>query len=160
MSQNKPVHSPGPSSTVTVSVEEERDLYKEKVDNLKLVVRKLHQDLRSSSLRLKGSETIANLLKDSRIENQILLKENARLTHAVSVLQHRLVKQGASANLSLQDGDELNPGPSRQLLDNLIQENSQLKEIIKFSNCEPERLDELTQVSLPTLIYDFLVFQG
>ncbi|KAK3094311.1 hypothetical protein FSP39_000184 [Pinctada imbricata] len=135
------------SSMSCMSVEQERDSYKEKVEHLKLLIKQYQQDLKSQKYRNGGVETVSNLLHEAKQENNALLKKNRTLETAISNLQSRLTSNGLSGSLNIEETDIFVHGTSKQLLDNLAKENSRLRTLLKGASLDPEEIQQLHQTT-------------
>lgn len=128
------------------SLEPEVDSYKAKYEHLKATVKQLYKERQTLLARVHGLESLSTLLSETRQENKELHEKNSKLEATIATYQGRLSSIGASLSLSFEEGEPFVPGPSRQLLDNLVKENARLRQNLKFTNCDPQRLTDLTEV--------------
>ncbi|VDI32049.1 uncharacterized protein LOC143072436 [Mytilus galloprovincialis] len=134
------------SSLMTLSVEQERDSYKEKVEHMKLMIQKYKQEIQAQKIRREGVETVSRLLHESREENAAYQKKNIALETVVRNLQSRLSMNGISDGMTLGEGDVFIPGSSKQVLDNLARENKRLRSLLQGASTDPEEINELQQL--------------
>jgi hypothetical protein len=140
---------------MTLSVEQERDSYKEKVEHMKMMIIKYKQEIQTQKIRKEGVETVSKLLHESREENANLTKKNVALEMVVRNLQSRLSLYGISDGMALEEGDMFIPGSSKQLLDNLARENKRLRSLLQgasTNSTDPEEINRLQQVWFDHLI--------
>lgn len=133
-------------TSMTLSVEQERDSLQEKVGHLKNLLKQYYQELQSQKIRKEGVETVSKLLQESKHENNLLQKRNKTLETAIRNLQSRLTSNGLSDSITLEEGDMFMPGTSQQLLDNLARENARLRTLVKNASVDPEEINKLQQV--------------
>ncbi|XP_069139944.1 uncharacterized protein [Argopecten irradians] len=133
------------SELATISLEQERDSYKEKVDHMKMLVRQYSQELQSYKIRKEGVETISKLLQEARQEIAVLQKKCKTQDTAIRNLQSRLTSNGLSGNITMEEGDIFVPGISNQLLDNLTRENTRLRALLRGASVNPEEVSVLQQ---------------
>lgn len=129
-----------------LSVEQERDSYKEKVEHLKILITKYKQEIQAQKIRKEGVETVSKLLHEAREENSVLTKKNLALETVVRNLQSRLSSNGISGELGLEEDESFIPGSSKRLLDNLARENKRLRSLIQATSIDPEEISKLQQV--------------
>lgn len=129
------------------SIEQERDSYKEKVEHMKVLLKQCQSELHTYKIRHGGVETFSRLLQEAKQENGNLNKKLKTLETIVRNLQSRLINNGLSACLSLEESDDFIPGTSKQVLENLSRENSRLKQLLRSSPSDPEEIQTLQQVS-------------
>lgn len=139
-----------------LSVEQERDSYKEKVEHLKILITKYKQEIQAQKIRKEGVETVSKLLHEAREENSVLTKKNLALETVVRNLQSRLSSNGISGELGLEEDESFIPGSSKRLLDNLARENKRLRSLIQATSIDPEEISKLQQVGF--YCFDWLVF--
>lgn len=140
------------SSMMPLSVEQERDSYKEKVEHLKIMITKYKQEIQAQKIRKEGVETVSKLLHEAREENSNLTKKNLALETVVRNLQSRLSSNGMSNEFGLEEDESFIPGSSKRLLDNLARENKRLRSLIQVSTADPEEITKLQQVCFSILI--------
>lgn len=134
---------------MALSVEQERDSYKEKVEHMKMMIIKYKQEIQTQKIRKEGVETVSKLLHESREENANLTKKNVALEMVVRNLQSRLSLYGISDGMALEEGDMFIPGSSKQLLDNLARENKRLRSLLQgasTNSTDPEEINRLQQI--------------
>lgn len=129
-----------------LSVEQERDSYKEKVEHMKMLLQKYKQEIQTQKIRKEGVETVSKLLQESRDENANLKKKNIALETVVRNLQSRLSMNGISDGMTLEEGDLFIPGSSKQLLDNLARENKRLRSLLQGASTDPEEMTRLQEI--------------
>ncbi|XP_048745744.2 TNFAIP3-interacting protein 2-like [Ostrea edulis] len=127
------------------SIEQERDSYKEKVEHMKVLLKQCQSELHTYKIRHGGVETFSRLLQEAKQENGNLNKKLKTLETIVRNLQSRLINNGLSACLSLEESDDFIPGTSKQVLENLSRENSRLKQLLRSSPSDPEEIQTLQQ---------------
>lgn len=137
--------SRSPEMSVSVSLEQELDSYKEKVDHMKMLVKQYSQELQSYKIRKEGVETVSKLLQEARQEIAVSQKKSKTQDVAIRNLQSRLTSNGLSGNIIMQEGDMFIPGTSNQLLDNLTRENSRLRTLLRGASVDPEDISALQQ---------------
>ena len=128
------------------SIEQERDCYKEKVDHMKLLLKQCQSELHTYKIRHSGVETFSRLLQETKQENATLTKKLKTMETIVRNLQSRLINNGLSASLSLEECDDFIPGTSKQVLENLSRENSRLKQLLRPSPSDPEETQTFQKV--------------
>ncbi|XP_062602200.1 centrosomal protein of 55 kDa-like [Saccostrea cucullata] len=133
------------SFSVHQSLEQERDSYKEKVEHMKVLLKQCQAELHAYKIRHGGVETFSRLLQESKQECVTLNKKVKTLETVVRNFQSRLINNGLSASLSLEENDVFIPGTSKQVLENLSRENSRLKQLLRSSPSDPEEIPTLQQ---------------
>ncbi|KAL5021642.1 hypothetical protein ScPMuIL_000797 [Solemya velum] len=128
-----------------ISVEQERDSYKEKLEHLQSLLRRYEQELQSHKIRKEGVETVSKLLQEARQENVVLQRKNKNFESAIINLQNRLTTHGLSNSITTEEGELLVPGLSKQYLANLANENVRLRSLIRASSQDPEDIQQLKQ---------------
>jgi centrosomal protein CEP55 len=139
-SPNYPQSNPGPPSDSS-----SEDSYKDKCEHLVILVQKLQKELQSHRIRDEGIATMTACLQEQKEDNEQLRTKLANCEREKSVLHNRLSSAGLSPHPSLQEGESLLPGPSKQVFDNLVRENARLKQIVKSAKMEPSALEEAQQ---------------
>lgn len=132
----------------SLTVEQERDSYREKVEHFKVLLRKLQEENQSLKIRKEGTETVSKLLQESKQECCALKKKQSTYEAVIRNLQSRLESNGLSSDIVLQEGETYIPGHSRRLLDNLTRENNRLRHIVRSKSGDPEEFARLQQVCL------------
>uniref|UniRef100_A0A0B6ZLP0 CCHC NOA-type domain-containing protein n=1 Tax=Arion vulgaris TaxID=1028688 RepID=A0A0B6ZLP0_9EUPU len=115
----------------SMTVEEERDHYRQRFQSMKLVLKELQQQLTLYKTRCSGVNTVALMLKDSKQEVMKLTKQRKALETAVANLQNRLSTNGLSSSVNIEETELFIPGASKQTLDNLAKENARLRTLLK-----------------------------
>ncbi|XP_061177821.1 NF-kappa-B essential modulator-like [Saccostrea echinata] len=133
------------SLSVQQSLEQERDCYKEKVEHMKVLLKQCQAELHTYKIRHGGVETFSRLLQETKQENVGLVKKVKTLETIIRNFQSRLINNGLSASLSLEESDVFIPGTSKQVLENLSRENSRLKQLLRSSPNDPEEIQTLQQ---------------
>ena len=136
------------SALSDTSSESGEDTAQQKINSWKVLVTHLQKELLSEKVKTRGQSTIINSLKELKTENNSLQEHLRQQTTAVSVLQNRLDKLGAPTSVTLLNGELLLPGPSKQVLDSLAEENIQLKKSLKYVAVDPERMEMLQRVCI------------
>lgn len=105
-------------------------------DKMEQLIRKLRSENKSLQLRVLGVNELARLLQDRSEKVKVLEDKNKRLEVAVVRLENRC----ANLEQKLRDGSGTAgprsmqppsiPGPSRQILEALMKENSELKKAL------------------------------
>ncbi|XP_060072951.1 TNFAIP3-interacting protein 2-like [Ylistrum balloti] len=144
MSMDGNVNTSGTDLT-SISMEQELDSYKEKVDHMKMLVKQYSQELQSHKIRKEGVETVSKLLQEGRQEIALLQKKCKTQDTAIRNLQSRLTSNGLSDNITMEEGDIFMPGTSNQLLDNLSRENARLRTLLRGASVNPEEITTLQQ---------------
>ncbi|XP_046379118.1 TNFAIP3-interacting protein 2-like [Haliotis rufescens] len=116
-----------------LTVEQERDWYKEKLLHMKVVFREMQHSLQSQKIRKEGVETVSVLLKESRQQITTLENQKRALETAVRNLQNRLANHGLSNSVTFEENELFIPGTSKQILDNLAKENARLRNLLGMS---------------------------
>ncbi|ESO98318.1 hypothetical protein LOTGIDRAFT_231392 [Lottia gigantea] len=118
--------------TRTPSSEEsiENSMLKEKIENLKLVIKQSNQQLDSERIKIKGVETVTKLLQETRDELQTTQKQKRALEAAVKNLQSRLTINSLPDDVTLQENDVYVASLCPQTLENLSRENVRLKNLL------------------------------
>lgn len=132
----------------SLTPEQERDSYKEKVEHFKVLIRKLQDELQTLKVRKEGAETVSKLLQESKQECASLKKKQSTYEAVVRNLQSRLESNGLSSDIALQEGETYIPGHSKRLLDNLTRENNRLRQLVRSKSGDPEELARLQQVGI------------
>ena len=122
------------------------DEYHEKFDNLKVLVRELQKQLKSQRVQGDALHTLNTCLDEERRENTDLREQIKNLEHVVTVLRERLLANKLSAQTEFEASDPLIITPSKQLLDNLVEENIKLQEKLKYLQVDPVKLEQLYKV--------------
>ena len=124
-------HSPAPSSSF--SSMNDSSLPTDKMEQL---IRKLRSENKSLQLRVLGVNELARLLQDRNEVVKVLQDKNKRLEVAVVRLENRcanleqkLKAEGGTAGPKSMQPPSI-PGPSRQILEALMKENSELKKAL------------------------------
>ena len=124
-------HSPAPSSSF--SSMNDSSLPTDKMEQL---IRKLRSENKSLQLRVLGVNELARLLQDRNEVVKVLQDKNKRLEVAVVRLENRcanleqkLKADGGTAGPKSMQPPSI-PGPSRQILEALMKENSELKKAL------------------------------
>ena len=139
----------GPLSTgSSLSPEQERDYYREKVEHFKTLVRNLQDEIQNCRLRSEGTATISKLLQETKQELAALNKKNSAYESVIRNLQSRLEKNGLSSEIKLLDDEQYFPGNSKKLIDNLTRENNRLRKVIRTDVGDPEEFARLQQVTM------------
>ncbi|XP_067657315.1 TNFAIP3-interacting protein 2-like [Haliotis asinina] len=116
-----------------LTVEQERDWYKEKLLHMKVVFKEMQHSLQSQKIRKEGIETVSTLLKESRQQITTLENQKRALETAVRNLQNRLANHGLSNSVTFEENELFIPGTSKQILDNLAKENARLRNLLGMS---------------------------
>ncbi|CAG5120537.1 unnamed protein product [Candidula unifasciata] len=122
-----------------MTVEEERDYYRQRFLSLKLVLKELQQQLLLYKTRCSGVDTVALMLKESKQEVMTLTKQRRALETAVANLQNRLSANGLSNSVSIEETELFVPGASKQTLDNLAKENARLRTLLKSHEAQASK---------------------
>lgn len=125
------------------TMEEELTGYKEKVENMKLLLKHYQAQLESHKVRRDGVETVSRLLAEARQENLTLKKNQVALETTIKNLQNRLVVNGIS-NAATEDDEVIVPSMSKQTFNNLALENARLRSILHKEGSE--NLDSIQKV--------------
>lgn len=131
-----------------ISIEQERDSYKEKLEHLQSLMRRYEQELNSHKVRKEGIETVSKLLQESRKEIVVLQRKNKKFESAIINLQNRLTTHGLSNSITTEEGELLVPGLSKQYLANLANENVRLRGLIRASSQDPDDVQQPKQVCI------------
>jgi len=131
---------------MSLSIEQERDSYKEKVEHMKILFKQMDQELHSQHIRKEGVETVSKLLQEARQEITILQKSIKTKDTQIRNLQSRLNANSLSDSTAMEEGDIFIPGTSNQVLDNLVRENTRLRTLLRGASVDPEALAKLQQV--------------
>ena len=108
-------------------------------DKMELVIRKLRSENKQLQIRVLGVTELARLLQDRREKVKVLEDKNKRLEVAVVRLENRCAnleqKLRADGGAGPVSGPRSMqppsiPGPSRQILEALMKENSELKKTL------------------------------
>lgn len=110
--------------------------YKDKFENVKCIVQQLQKEN-------KGIKTIVSALEEKRSECGKLQEIVQHQRREIAVLQSRLQLLGADKSTQLQENERFQPIMSQTLFNNLIAENSRLKEHQKFMNVDPDKMEAL-----------------
>lgn len=129
------------------TMEEELTGYKEKVENMKLLLKHYQAQLESHKVRRDGVETVSRLLAEARQENLTLKKNQVALETTIKNLQNRLVVNGIS-NAATEDDEVIVPSMSKQTFNNLALENARLRSILHKEGSE--NLDSIQKVKEET----------
>nr|KAG5698048.1 hypothetical protein BaRGS_016696 [Batillaria attramentaria] len=111
-------------------MEQELIGYKEKVENMKLLLKHYQAQLESQKVRRDGVETVSRLLAESRQENARLKKNQATMETLIKNLQNRLELNGLSGKTD-EDDEVIMPAMSKQTLNNLALENKRLRSMLQ-----------------------------
>lgn len=129
----------------SLSVEMERDQYREKVEHFKILIRKLQEENQTYKLRKESTETVSRLLQEAKQEVVALQNKLGVSNSVIRVLVSRLESNGLSGDVFPQEGEDYIPGQSQNLLDNLTRENKRLRSIIRSRSGDPEEFAKLQQ---------------
>ncbi|KAI0211973.1 hypothetical protein LSAT2_003158 [Lamellibrachia satsuma] len=132
-----------PSSPLSDFNSDSSDEYREKFDNLKVLVRELQKQIKSQRVQGDTLHTLNTCLDEERRENTDLREQIKKLEHVVTVLRKRLLANRLSVQTEFEASDPLIITPSKQLLDNLVQENTKLQEKLKYLQVDPVKLEQL-----------------
>ena len=143
-SKDSDFHSTAFSETSSESGE---DVLSQKVNSWKILLNQLQKELQTERVKTRGHTAIVNAFNDLKAESVSLKGTLKHYRDAVSVLQNRLARLGANTSVDLGDGEMLLPGPSKQVLDSLAEENIQLKKSLKYVAVDPTRVEKLQRVS-------------
>ncbi len=124
------------------------DTYREKFENLKILVQQQQKELQSHKIRNEGISTITACLQEERQENAQLRSKMNKLEQSVTTLQGRLTATGHSPHSSLENGETVLPGPSKQLMDNLVRENTRLRQSLRQASGDPAQMEHLEKVCI------------
>ena len=127
---------------------ESEDTYREKFENLKILVQQQQRELQSQKIRNEGVTTITTCLQEEREENSQLRNKIQKLEQSVVTLQSRLSASGHNSNLNVQEGESVLPGPSKQILENLVRENTRLRQSLRQASGDPAHMEHLEKVTL------------
>ncbi len=97
----------------------EEDNYREKFENLKILVQQQQKELASQKIRNEGVATITTCLQEEREENSQLRSKIQKLEQSMVTLQSRLAN-GNNGNSVTTEQDAVLPGPSKNIMDNLV----------------------------------------
>ena len=107
------------------------------VEDMERLIRKLRKENKALQLRVLGVNELARLLQDRNEVAQVLKEKNKRLEVAVVRLENRCANleqkmrsEGGPASLPKSGQAPMIPGPSRQILEGLVKENSELKKAL------------------------------
>ena len=126
---------------------ESEDTYREKFENLKILVQQQQRELQSQKIRNEGVTTITTCLQEEREENSQLRNKIQKLEQSVVTLQSRLSATGHNSNLNVQEGESVLPGPSKQILENLVRENTRLRQSLRQASGDPAHMEHLEKVT-------------
>ena len=126
---------------------ENEDTYKEKFENLKILVHQQQRELQSQKIRNEGVTTITTCLQEEREENNQLRNKIQKLEQSVVTLQSRLSASGHVSNVNTQEGESVLPGPSKQLMENLVRENTRLRQSLRQASGDPAHMEHLEKVT-------------
>lgn len=107
--------------------------YRQRFQNMKLVLKELQEQLAIYKNRCAGVDTVALMLKESKLEVVKLTRQCKALETAVANLQNRLSTNGLSSSVNIEETELYVPGASKQTLDNLARENARLRSQLKNS---------------------------
>ncbi|KAK7484941.1 hypothetical protein BaRGS_00023861 [Batillaria attramentaria] len=124
------LHTLEESVTHSSKMEQELIGYKEKVENMKLLLKHYQAQLESQKVRRDGVETVSRLLAESRQENARLKKNQATMETLIKNLQNRLELNGLSGKTD-EDDEVIMPAMSKQTLNNLALENKRLRSMLQ-----------------------------
>lgn len=109
-------------------------------DKMELLVRKLRSENKQLQIRVLGVTELARLLQDRREKVKVLEDKNKRLEVAVVRLENRCANLEQKLRAEGGGGGPVSgprsmqppsiPGPSRQILEALMKENSELKKTL------------------------------
>lgn len=122
------------------------DKINQKFDNFKIAIRQLQKEVQTERVKNQGLTTIISSSKETKEENSKLRKDMQIKESAIAVLQNRLSNLGESTEVRLKDGEHVIPGPSRQILDSLTEENCKLKESLRYMTVDPSHIGQLQKV--------------
>lgn len=111
-------------------MDEEIKGYKDKVENMKLLLKHYHSQLESQKIRRDGVETVSRLLAEARQENLALKKKQAAMDTLIQNLHNRLIVNGISTSHSVEGDEVIVPGMSKQTLNSLVVENARLRNML------------------------------
>ena len=107
------------------------------VEDMEHLIRKLRKENKALQLRVLGVNELARLLQDRNEVSQVLKEKNKRLEVAVVRLENRCANleqkmrsEGGPTSLPKSGQAPMIPGPSRQILEGLVKENSELKKAL------------------------------
>ncbi|CAL1547678.1 unnamed protein product [Lymnaea stagnalis] len=106
-------------------------LYRQRFQNMKLVLKELQEQLAIYKNRCAGVDTVALMLKESKLEVVKLTRQCKAFETAVANLQNRLSTNGLSSSVNIEETEVYVPGASKQTLDNLARENARLRSQLK-----------------------------
>lgn len=130
----------------TRHIEMEQDLHREKPHIIEAVTNEQQKDIQSQKRRKDGMDTIAKLLQETQQDLILARKKNKALELSVRFLQNKLTQSGMNPNVELEDEEVFIPGPSKEIMDNLVRENSRLLSITRNLG-DPEEVHQLRQVT-------------
>ena len=134
------------NSGPSLSLEQERDSLKEKYEHLKILLNHFKHENQSQQRTKDGLENVTRLLQEARQENASLQKRNRSQETVIRTLQSRLVTNGLSGGIGIEETDLFTPGTSNQVFENLIKEVTRLRTLLHSASIEPEEVDRLRQV--------------
>lgn len=124
------------------------DSFKEKYYNVVVLVKKLQTDVARYKIQEEGHRTLKLCRDEDAKELRRLRKHEAVSQKTIAVLQNRLIANKLPSTVELLDDDVIIPGPSRDVLDNLICENAKLQNALRLrqNTCDTEQLEKLLKV--------------
>ncbi|KAH9499285.1 hypothetical protein Btru_003609 [Bulinus truncatus] len=118
--------------------------YRQRYQNMKLVAKELQEQVALYKNRCAGVDTVALMLKESKMEVLKLTRQCKALETAVANLQNRLSINGLPSSVNIEESERFVPGASKQTLDNLARENSRLRSQLKSGeNQSGKKSDEV-----------------
>ncbi|XP_050398251.1 centrosomal protein of 55 kDa [Patella vulgata] len=123
---------------------QENKFLKDKIENLKIVIKQYSNELTSEKMKSSGMTTVATLLTETQRELQRTFKQKKALEAAVKNLQNRLLTNHLPDDVSIGESDVYIASLCPQTLENLASENVRLKNLLH--NCATtEKLEELNR---------------
>lgn len=127
--------------------------YKEKFENLKEICQNLYREVLSNKIRGEGVNTLRTCLQEEREDNQKCRLQLKKCEGIVLLYKKKLEESGKSvssegeAEPAGSQNDNLAPGTSKQLLDNLARENVIIQQSLKAVLGDPKKMEQLSMVS-------------
>nr|KAI8768540.1 hypothetical protein BgiMline_000563 [Biomphalaria glabrata] len=130
------------SKSNTILIADGDNQYRQRFQNMKLVVKELQDQLALYKNRCSGVDTVALMLKESKLEVLKLTRQCKALETAVANLQNRLSINGLPSSLNIEETERFVPGASKQTLDNLARENARLRSQLKSGDSQTGKKPE------------------
>ena len=127
---------------------ENEDTYKEKFENLKILVQQQQRELQSQKIRNEGVTTITTCLQEEREENNQLRNKIQNLEQSMLKLQSKFSASGLNSNINAQEDESVLPGPSKQLMEKLVRENTRFRQILHQQSGDPAHMEHLEKVTV------------